>query len=319
MKCLIVGGSGQLGICLSKNLLKKKYKIEITTRSIVRTKQKFQRIGLNKIKLIKLNVSNKKKILQLLKNNYDVIFYFAGQSSPLISFKKAHQTLKSNYVGCKNFLYVLKFLKLKTKFFNTSSSEIFSETKKKIDIKSKKKPISPYGKSKLLSYNLINNFRNKYKLNSYNLILFNTESYFRDRKYLISKICLAAINAKRFKKLTSFGKLDVIREWNWCDEQCTLILKCLNKGPGNFILSNGKYYSGYQMLKYAFDYFSLDYKKYIIIDKKYYRKKDFNSKMSNFKKNILEINPNWKPKIFGKKLIIKLIKYYENKDLIEKF
>ena len=56
MKCLIVGGSGQLGICLSKILLKKKYKIEITTRSIKRTKKKFKNLGLNKIKLIRLNI-----------------------------------------------------------------------------------------------------------------------------------------------------------------------------------------------------------------------------------------------------------------------
>lgn len=315
MKCLIVGGSGQLGICLSKILLKKKYKIEITTRSIKRTKKKFKNLGLNKIKLIRLNIFNKKSILKLLKKDYDIIFYFAGQSSPAISFKKAQQTIKSNYIGCKNFLEVLNFLNTKAKFFNTSSSEIFSETKKKIDLRSKKKPISPYGKSKLLSYNLTNKFRNDYRLNTYNLILFNTESYYRDKNYLISKICIAAINAKRSKKLTRFGKLDIIREWNWCDEQCDLILKCLNKEPGNFILSNGKYYSGYQMLKYAFNYFSLDYKKYIIIDKKHFRKRDFNFKKSNFNENIYKIDSKWKSKIFGSKLISKLIKYYQNKNL----
>ena len=319
MKCLIVGGSGQFGICLSKILLKKKYKIEITTRSIRRTKKKFKNLGLNKINLKRLDISSKKAILKLLKNNYDIIFYFAGQSSPSKSFKKVKQTIKSNYVGCKNFLEILNFLNSKAKFFNTSSSEIFSETKKKIDLKSKKKPISPYGRSKLLSYNLTNKFRNSYRLNTYNLILFNTESYYRDKYYLISKICLAAINANRSKKSTRFGKLDVIREWNWCDEQCKLILKCLNKEPGNFILSNGKYYSGYQMLKYAFNYFSLDYKKYIIIDKKHFRKKDFNLKKSNFKKNIYKIDSDWKSKIFGKKLIIKLIKFYQTKNLVKKY
>ena len=43
MKCLIVGGSGQFGICLSKILIKKKHKVEITTRSIIRTKKKIQK------------------------------------------------------------------------------------------------------------------------------------------------------------------------------------------------------------------------------------------------------------------------------------
>ena len=310
MKCLIVGGSGQFGICLSKILLKRKYKVEITTRSISRTKKKFKDLGLNKVNLIKLDIFDKKLTTKILKKKYDMIFYFAGQSSPSVSFNRADQTIKSNYIGCKNFLEILQSLKLKTKFFNTSSSEIFSETKKKIDINSKKKPISPYGTSKLLSYNLTNKFRNQYNLKTYNLVLFNTESYFREKKYLISKICFSAINAKKFNKVTSFGKLNIVREWNWCDEQCTLILKCAQKKPGNFVLSNGKYYSGYQMLKYAFDYLDLNYKEYISIDKKYFRKKDFNLKKSNFKKNISAIDFRWKPKIFGKKLVIELVKYY---------
>ena len=39
MKCLIVGGSGQFGICLSQILLKKNYDISITTRKVSKTKK----------------------------------------------------------------------------------------------------------------------------------------------------------------------------------------------------------------------------------------------------------------------------------------
>ncbi len=317
MKCLIVGGSGQFGITLSKILNKKKnYKIDITTRSISKAKSKLKKYRLKKVRLIKLNILNKNQILKILNKRYDYIFYFAGQSSPDLSFKKINQTLESNYLGCKNFLEVLKYLNLNTKFFNSSSSEIFSDTKKKLNIVSKKKPISPYGRSKLLSFNLTKKFRKIYKLKTYNLVLFNSESYFREKKYLIPKICLAAINAKNSNKITGFGKLDVIREWNWCEEQCNLILNCMFKKPNDFILSNGKEYSGYQMLKYAFNYFKLDYKKYVKIEKKFYRKKDFKLKRSNFRKNINQINPSWKPKIYGKILIYKLIRYYQKNKII---
>ena len=37
---IIVGGTGQFGITLSKQLLKKKFKVTITTRSLSRTKKK---------------------------------------------------------------------------------------------------------------------------------------------------------------------------------------------------------------------------------------------------------------------------------------
>ena len=100
------------------------------------------------------------------------------------------QTLKSNYIGCKNFLDALKFLKLKTKFFNTSSSEIFSDTKKRITISSKKKPISPYGVAKLLSFNLTKKFRKIDNLNVYNLVFFNSESFFREKTYLMIEIII---------------------------------------------------------------------------------------------------------------------------------
>ena len=315
MKCLIVGGSGQFGICLSQILLKKNHDISITTRSVSKTKKKFRDLKIKKIKVINLNILNKNQILKVLKKNYDYIFYFAGQSSPSVSFKKKNQTFKSNYIGCKNFLEGLKTLNLKSKFFNSSSSEIFSETRRKITIKSKKKPISPYGVAKLLSFNLTKKFRNIDNLNAYNFVFFNSESIFREKSYLISKICLAAINAKNFDKKTDFGNLNVIREWNWCEEQCYLITKCLIKKPNDFILSNGKEYSGYQMLDYAFQYFKLNFRKFVKIKKKYYRKKDFKFKRSDFNKNIKNIDPDWRPKIFEKKIVYKLINYYTKNNI----
>ncbi len=312
MKYLIVGGSGQFGISLIKILKKKKYIIEVTTRSPKKTKKKFKQLNLDNLKITKLNILDKKQILRIIKKNFDYIFFFAGQSSPNLSFTKSKQTIESNYIGCKNFLEAIKETKLRTKFLNSSSSEIFSDTKKKLNIKSKKKPISPYGKAKLLSFNITKKFREKYSVKSYNAIFFNTESHFREKNFLIPKICLAAINAKKFGKITTFGNLNVIREWNWCEEQCKLLLKFISKKPQDFILSNGKPFSGYQMLKFAFNYFKLDFKNFIKIDIKHFRKKDFNYKLSNFKKNIVNNNLKWKPRMFGKKLIFSLIKYYKN-------
>ena len=75
MKCLIVGGSGQFGICLSQILLKKKYDIQITTRSVFKTKKKLKGLKINKIKVINLNILNKKQIIKILRKEYDYIFF----------------------------------------------------------------------------------------------------------------------------------------------------------------------------------------------------------------------------------------------------
>ena len=279
---IIVGGSGQLGISLAKLLLKKKYKVIVTTRNVSLAAKKIP-IRNKNLRLIKLDVLKKNQINSLIENiKPKIIFYFAGQSSPVLSHKKNKITYLSNVKGCENFLKILYETKIKTKFVNASSSEIFSKSVKKIGINSKKKPLSPYGKAKLISLNITKLFREKKKLNAYNAIIFNTESYYREKNYLIPKICIAAIKAKRYGKKTFFGNLDVSREWNWSDEQVIYLMKFVNKKPQDFILSNGHYYSAKKMLSYAFEYFNLNYKSFVETKKNYIRKKDFLTKKSNF-------------------------------------
>ena len=163
-----------------------------------------------------------------------------------------------------------------------------------------------------MSFNLTRNYRKFHKINSYNAVIFNTESVFRDINYLIPKICLSAIKAYKFKKKTDFGNLNISREWNWCEEQVKYLFKFSSKKPQDFLLSNQKNFSAIQMLEFAFNYFSLNYKNFVIIKRKNFRPNDFLIKKSNteisFKKN--KIKNNYK--IYGKKIIYKLIKYYLN-------
>jgi len=309
---IIVGGSGQLGISLIKILLKKKFQVVVTTRNIKKARKKVS-IKNKNLKFIFLNVLKKNEILFLLKRfkpNY--IYYFAGQSSPLISYKKNKVTYLSNVKGCQNFLEIINLKDKKIKFINASSSEIFSAKVKKIKPSSKKIPISPYGKAKLISFNKTKFFREKKNLKAYNSIIFNSESYFRDKSFLIPKICLAAIKAKKFKKKTSFGNLDVSREWNWCDEQTRYMVEFAEKKPQDFILSNGKSFTARQMLSFAFNYFNLNYKSFIKVNKSFVRPKDFLTKKSEFKLCLKRNGIKRNSKIYGKKLIHTLIKYYLN-------
>ena len=111
-----------------------------------------------------------------------MIFYFAGQSSPRLSFRKKKETYDSNFLGCKNILEVLKKENINAKFLNMASSEMYGKIKGKIKLSTPKKPLNPYGKAKLLSFNLVKDFRTKYNLAAYNAITFNTDSYLRDKK-----------------------------------------------------------------------------------------------------------------------------------------
>ena len=121
----------------------------------------------------------------------------------------------------------------------------------------------------------------------------------------------SSLKSEKFKKITTFGNLNISREWNWADEQMKCLIKFINKAPQDFILSNGKNFKAKDMLKYAFEYFSLDYKKFIRVDKKFYRKNDVKNKKSNYLKCLKRNKLKRKDKYYGKTLIIKLINYYQ--------
>ena len=302
----IIGGTGQFGLTLAEKLIKKNNNIIITTRSVSRARKKIRK--LKKIKIRKLDVLSKNQITKFLfKFKPKEIFYFAGQSSPALSFKRPNETYLSNFVGCKNFLEVIYFNNYKCKFINSSSCEIFGNINKKINLSTKKKPISPYGKAKLYSFNITKKFRENKNVLAYNAVIFNTESILRNKNFLIPKICMSAIRAKKFKKKTAFGNLNISREWNWCPEQCDAIIKLIKKKPHDFILSNRKLYSAIKMLEFAFGYFKLNYKDYIYFDKKYLRNKDITFVKSGYT-GIKRIDL-----IYGKKLVYKLIKYFLKK------
>ena len=306
-KChsLIIGGTGQFGISLKNQLNKKKQNVIITSRS------KKSRIKNKFFEVVVLDIYNKEKIFKIIKKyKPQNIFYFAGQSSPSISFVKKKETLRSNYIGCKNILECVYEINKNIKFIYAASSEMYGKINGKISLKSKKIPVNPYGISKLKGFNLTKLYREKYNLNTYSAIIFNTESTLRDKSFFIPKVCMAAINAYKYNLKTKFGNLDIKREWNWCDDQCELLIKFLKKEPQDFIISNGKSLSAKKMLKFAFDYFNLDYKKYVIQDKKLLRPSDISIKISNYRESLAKNNIIKKNFIYGRKLIYLMIKHY---------
>jgi len=308
---IIVGGTGQYGITLGNLLNKKKFNVIITGRNIKKIsllKKKYP-----KLNFTKLSLYNKIKIKDfLIKKKPNFLFYFAGQSSPSVSLKRKKETLKSNFNGCKNFLDVIKNNEFKIKFINASSSEMYGHVKEKIDLETLKKPLNPYGYAKKKSFNLVKKYRDKYGMKNYNAIMFNTESNLRSEEFLIAKICRGAINAFFKNKKLTLNNIIVSREWNWCSEQCALMMKFLSKKPQDFILSNGKSYSIKQMLVFAFRYFNLNYTDYVVTKFKKLKKNEVKEKKSNFKKYLKKNKINFKSKIYGEKIIIKMIRNYLN-------
>ena len=311
---LIVGGTGQFGFYISKLLLKKNYKVYVSTRSFKNDKLVKFRLLKKKISFIKINILKKNDIeRKILKISHHYIFYLAGQSSVFRSFFLKKETKDSNFLGCKNFLDCIIKLKLDLKFFNACSSEIYGNSTKKITINKNKNPLSPYAVAKLKSFRIVQKYRSIYKLKLYNGVIFNCESYLRPKDFIIPKICFSAIKSNEFTRLKKhckfkFGNINVSRDWGWCEEYVNVIWKYLNKSPRDFIIATGKTFSVKELLSEAFSFFKLNWKDYIIIDKSLYRKREIyfsKSSTRSLKKDI-----GYVPLINGIDIIKKLIKYY---------
>jgi len=312
---LIIGGTGQIGVYLANQLLKKKYKVFISSRKITNHKKnKFRIINIyKKVNFIKLNLYKKEEILKLIKKvKPETIYYLAGQSNVDKSFINPKETIDSNFYGCKNVLESLEEIKFSGKFLNVASSEIFGNQKGFKSLNKKLKPVSPYGKAKLKSFNLTKNFRKKFNLKTYNAILFNCDSILRPKNFVIPKICLSAIRAFRgYKEKVKFGDLSVVRDWGWVEEYVECIYKITQKKPDDIIIATGKYFKLKDLIEYAYAFFNLNWKDYIIQTNKLKRPQEMKEVKVNNKQTQNKIG--WKAKTNGKEVILKLIKYYLNK------
>ena len=93
--------------------------------------------------------------------------------------------------------------------------------------------------------------------------------------YFVTKkiaICVAKIKKGLDKKIY-LGNINAKRDWGYSKDYVKYMWKSLQlKKPQDFVLGTGTLHSVKDFLKIAFKRVNLDYKKYLVIDKKLYRK-----------------------------------------------
>ncbi len=295
---LIFGINGQDGAYLAKRLIKNKYYVY----GVSRRKNYINLIKLDilkKIRLLNLPDFNNIKIKKLLKKNFNEIYFLAGQSSVRKSFTKRLLTYESQISPLR---YILDFIvnqkRKKSKFLYAGSSEIFGNfnLKKKVNEKSLKKPVSPYGMAKLIGYEIIKSYRSIYKIPVCTAILFNHESSLRNKDFVFKKIIDNIKKIKEDRKLKlKVGDINIKRDWGWGPEYMIGCHKILNsKKLDDYIIATGKTVSLKEIIKFSFKKFNMNWKHYTLVEKKSFRKFEIRENYSSTKK--LKKNIKWFPK-----------------------
>ena len=306
-KINLIIGSGVLGAYLSADLIKKKEKVIVTTRSLRKKMHNYDYLKIKKkVKFEKLDIKNKNSIKKIIyKYKPEKIFYFAGQSSITKSLKSQKETFKSHYNGTKNFLDVLKEKNLKIKFFKANSGYIFAPNNGKIDLNCKfSSNKNPYIKTQKETFKLLKKYR-QFGLNLSNLVFMQVESPLRPKDFFIKKVCLGSKNRDKI----TVGNINTFRDYSWITEVVKAILLTTKLTSNDFIISASRKISGKEILAAAYKLNRLNFKKYYSVNKKFYRKNEDKILIGSIKNSLyLKKNFNFRFKIFGNILIKKMYK-----------
>ncbi len=253
-KALITGITGQDGSYLAELLLEKGYEVH----GIIRRSSSFNTGRLdhiykdphqnnNKLFLHFGDVTDSSSISRIIeKIQPDEIYNLAAQSHVRVSFDIPEYTAETVALGTLRILDTIKESRIKTKFYQASSSEMFGKVQEVPQNENTPfYPRSPYGVSKLYAHWITKNYRESYNLFAVSGILFNHESPRRGSTFVTKKIVEALVKIKNGQQDKLYlGNLDAKRDWGYAkDYVYGMWLMLQQKKPDDYILATGENHS----------------------------------------------------------------------------
>jgi GDPmannose 4,6-dehydratase len=322
-KILITGISGQDGIFLTKYLLEKSSNINITGISRSNPEKsiytKLNYLGLsnfNNINIYDLNLEDKKQVNNFIADiNPDVVYNLSGPSSVYKSF--LNRDKKNSILNIFNNL-TSAIIKNKNfpRFFQASSSEMFGASNKTLNENSPFNPNSPYAEAKLINHLKVKELNENYNWPIFSGIMFNHESEFRNKDYLIMKIIRSAqeISINPNKRLT-LGSLDYIRDWSYASDTVNAIYEITSKAStSDYVIGSGVGKSIKEMVNHIFNYFNLDWTNFVDINQNLLREGDPVNIVSDPSKLKRELN--WNAEFNFNQMLDKCIKGFNKLDSV---
>ena len=273
-KAVIVGVYGQDGSYLAELLIKKKYYVY----GIVNKVKKKIRNDTKNLEILNISINNYAQISNLIKKiKPSEVYHFGSKSFINYDFDSEFFNLNPSINGTNFLLTAIKEFSPKTKFYFAASSEIFGNPKKSPQNENHQfNPRSAYGISKLAGYHLTKNYREAHGLYACSGILYNHESPRRGNFFVTKKIAKTTARIKKgLDKKIHLGNINAKRDWGYSKDYVKYMWKSLQlRKPQDFILGTGKLHSVKDFLKISFERVNLDYRKYLVIDKKFFRKEN---------------------------------------------
>ncbi|MHB1253002.1 MAG: GDP-mannose 4,6-dehydratase [Candidatus Humimicrobiaceae bacterium] len=274
-KALITGITGQDGSYLAELLLEKGYEVYgMVRRSSTENFGRIEHIR-EKIKFLQADLLDQFSIVSAVKEaNPDEIYNLAAQSFVPTSWDQPVLTGEFTALGVTRILEAIRHVNREIKFYQASSSEMFGKV---MEVPQKETtpfyPRSPYGVAKVYGHYITVNYRESYNIFGSSGILFNHESPRRGLEFVTRKVTYNAVRIKLgLQDFISLGNLDAKRDWGFAGDYVeAMYLMLQQEKPDNYVIATGEAHTVEELVKAAFDYLNLDWKKHIKIDPKFIR------------------------------------------------
>lgn len=259
-KILVTGGAGYIGSHVVEILIKNKFEVVIIDNLSTGSKKLIHK----KAYFIKSDITNKKKILSIIKkNNISSIVHLAASLNISEAEKNKKKYYKNNIVGTKNLLDACKYYNIEN-FIFSSSCAVYGNVNGSVKESKKPNPKSYYGYSKYLGEKLILNYSKKNKFNYAILRYFNVAGASKSGKigeletshgHLIKNLSIQA--KKKNPKIEIYGNNyktkdgTCVRDYMHVCDLADIHLKAINyllQTKKSFIINSG-YGHGYSVLQ----------------------------------------------------------------------
>jgi GDPmannose 4,6-dehydratase len=203
----------------------------------------------------------------------DEIYNLAAQSHVRVSFDVPEYTADVVALGTLRLLEAIRRTRLRCRFYQASSSEMFGGAPAPQSESTPFQPRSPYACAKVFGHQVTINYRESYGLHASSGILFNHESPRRGETFVTRKItrAVARIKCGAQQKLY-LGNLDARRDWGYAPDYVhAMWLITQQDRPGDYVIGTGEAHTVREFVKRAFARAGLDWKEYVDLDTRYLR------------------------------------------------
>lgn len=238
MKCIVTGGCGFLGSHLVERLLSENHSVTVIDNLSTGNLDNIRKFR-NKIKLVRADIANLKKIKKYFKN-VDWVFHLAARADIVPSIENPKKYFEANVVGTFNILQECRNKKIKKFIYIASSSSYGIPKKYPTNEKSLIDCKYPYALTKFIGEELVMHWGKVYNLPVLSLRCFNiygTRSRTSGTYGAVMGVFLGQkINQKPF---TVVGDGNQRRDFTYVSDVVDAIIKSVKSNVKNEIFNIG--------------------------------------------------------------------------------